>query len=534
MAGRLVFAMHAHLPYVLGHGEWPFGSSWLYEAAADTYLPLLGALEELAAAGIRPALTLEISPVLGEQLDDPRFREAFPTHLAQLVDAAEHNETTAHRRGEPDLATVARRWADRYRAATDDFARRDADLLGGFAALDAAGSIELFTCARTHGFLPLLGSEARVQAQVDGGVAWFARRFARRPRGIWLPECAYRPPGPWTPAGSTEATSYRPGLESVLRAAGLDWTMVDAHLVTEGGPIGSYPPWSAAAGEGLSPHQIYAIGGSGVAAFIRDPTTTLQVWSGDIGYPGNPWYLEFHRRHHEGGLRYWRVTDRELQLHEKEGYHPTRAAAAVAEQAHHFAGLVAETIADSEAAGVADPVVFAPYDAELFGHWWREGVDWFAAARRELAAAGVDVVTASEALDAVGPAGSVVLPEGSWGAGGDFRVWDDPATEPLWSEVYAAEAALAEVEQWAADRPGLAAILSQLRRTVLLIESSDWPFLTSTGTAAEYASARVAGHGADARRLRAMARRLVDGESATADELSTLAFLHQRDRVWIP
>jgi len=533
--GRLVFVMHAHLPYVLGHGEWPYGASWLFEAAADTYLPLLGSLEALQTNGVRPALTLEFTPVLGEQLDDDRFRTGLVGHLTALIDAAIRNRDDAAASGDAERVLTAEAWRDRYQATLGDFERRDRDILSGFGALDAAGAIELFTCARTHGFLPLLGSAERIRRQIGDGVEWFQARFGRKPRGMWMPECAYRPGGPWQPAAGLPPDGERPGVEAFLQAAGIDWTIIDAHLVTAGAPIGNYPPWSAAAGEGLSPHQIYALGDSMVAAFPRDPTTTVQVWSGDIGYPANPWFLEFHRRHHEGGLRYWRVTDRELDIGEKAPYEPGRADAAVAEQGHHFARLVGETIANTVAAGVENPVVLAPYDAELFGHWWREGVEWFAAARRELDAAGITVATASEALDTVGAAQAVRVPAGSWGDGGDFRVWDVPSTADLWRAIYAAEAGLeqAQAEDSGPERT-LRTVLDQLRRTVLLIESSDWAFLISTGTAVEYATERWRGHAADAAFLTGLAGQLAAGSSLDAEQERDLADLVERDRVWLP
>jgi 1,4-alpha-glucan branching enzyme len=512
MSGRLVFVMHAHLPYVLGQGEWPHGEAWLYEAAVDTYLPLLLALEGLAADEVRPALTLEFSPVLGEQLDDERFRAGCRRHLDALVAAADRNRDDP----DPEVAALATGTSHHYQRLRDEFERRDGRLLDGFRQLDETGAIELFTCARSHGFLPLLGSAPRVERQVSDGVAWFTQRFGRAPAGIWMPECA-----------------YRPGLEEVLEAAGLRWTIVDAHLVTGGRPIGNYPPWSAATSPGPSPHEVYQIGRSSVAAFARDPTTTMQVWSGDAGYPGDPWFLEFHKKHHDGGVRYWRVTDRALDLGDKPPYDPGQAQTAVRNQGLHFANLVGETIASSRRAGVADPVVLAPYDAELFGHWWREGVDWYMAARRELRAARIDVVTASEALAGATPR-SMTLPAGSWGDGGDYRVWSQPATASMWERVHQAEQWLDAVEAATFLGPEADAVRDQLRRTVLLVESSDWQFLRSTGTAAEYAEARVASHFSDAHRLWGMWRRLESGAGLSATETGTLAAMQDRDRVWLP
>lgn len=44
--------LHAHIPYVVSHGKWPYGTDWLAEAAAETYLPLLNTLSELENEGM--------------------------------------------------------------------------------------------------------------------------------------------------------------------------------------------------------------------------------------------------------------------------------------------------------------------------------------------------------------------------------------------------------------------------------------------------------------------------------------------------
>src|SRR5690625_6692385 len=56
--------------------------------------------------------------------------------------------------------------------------------------------------------------------------------------------------------------------------------------------------------------------------FAREPSASLQVWSGEWGYPGDGWYLELHKRHYPGGHRYWRVTARGTDLAEKAEYSP--------------------------------------------------------------------------------------------------------------------------------------------------------------------------------------------------------------------
>src|SRR3989454_12498146 len=57
-----VLTLHGHLPYVLHHGRWPHGSVWLCEAAFDSYLPLIEALQALEKEKIPAPITLGITP----------------------------------------------------------------------------------------------------------------------------------------------------------------------------------------------------------------------------------------------------------------------------------------------------------------------------------------------------------------------------------------------------------------------------------------------------------------------------------------
>src|SRR3954462_6245675 len=79
--GTLCLVLHGHLPYVLHHGTYPHGEAWLYEAAAETYLPILDMIGEVALNNARPALTIGLTPVLLEQLAHPRFKSGFVDYL---------------------------------------------------------------------------------------------------------------------------------------------------------------------------------------------------------------------------------------------------------------------------------------------------------------------------------------------------------------------------------------------------------------------------------------------------------------------
>ncbi|MBI1964458.1 MAG: DUF1957 domain-containing protein, partial [Candidatus Rokubacteria bacterium] len=276
-------------------------------------------------------------------------------------------------------------------------------------------------------------------------------------------------------------------------------------------------------------YRVASRGGTGSAvAFIRDPRTTLQVWSRGHGYPGEYAYLEFHKKHFPGGLRFWRITDNSGDLGRKAVYEPDAAAQKVGLQARHFVGLVQTTLAEAGAGGPA--LVCSPYDAELFGHWWFEGPAWLEQIAREMARAGVERATLGEALDAAPPQATLALPEGSWGEGGDHRVWLNRDTEWTWDRVYSAEAEWVEHLARAAHAPAdFKRVLAQATRELLLLQASDWQFLITTGSARDYAERRVAEHYAEFKRLSELARGLAGGEALSTDDANTLRRLERQD-----
>ncbi len=75
--GYVAFVLHSHLPYVVNHGTWPHGLDWLHEAAAETYLPLLRVLGSLEGRGVRLKASINLSPILLEQLSHPTFQEGL-------------------------------------------------------------------------------------------------------------------------------------------------------------------------------------------------------------------------------------------------------------------------------------------------------------------------------------------------------------------------------------------------------------------------------------------------------------------------
>jgi 1,4-alpha-glucan branching enzyme len=177
--------------------------------------------------------------------------------------------------------------------------------------------------------------------------------------------------------------------------------------------------------------------------------------------------------------------------------------------------------------------VCSPYDSELFGHWWFEGPLWLEHVVREMARTGVTPMTLSQALQAVPPQGPLQLPEGSWGEGGDHRVWLNPDTEWTWDRVYSAEREWVDhLQRGDGGNADLKRVLSQASRELMLLQASDWQFLITTGAARDYAERRVAEHYADFKRLSEMAHTMRQGQPLSVEAAETLRRLERQDFVF--
>jgi 1,4-alpha-glucan branching enzyme len=194
---------------------------------------------------------------------------------------------------------------------------------------------------------------------------------------------------------------------------------------------------------------------------------------------------------------------------------------------------VNETLADAVAQVGGPALVCSPYDSELFGHWWFEGPMWLEHVARGLARATATPMTLAESLTVVPPRSTLALPEGSWGEGGDHRVWLNRETEWTWDRVYSAEAEWVEHLRRGIDgNSELARVLAQATRELLLLQASDWQFLITTQAARDYAERRVAEHYAEFKRLSEMAHTLRGGEPLSIEAANTLRRLEREDFVF--
>ena len=553
--GRLCLVLHGHLPYVLHHGAWPHGEAWLFEGAAETYVPLLELLDELAGRDVRFGLTVGLTPVLLEQLASDHFKTRFVVYLHERADLARHDARQFDAAGDVRLATLARRWIAYYADRLAAFERMGRDLPGAFAKHRRDGRVEILTSAATHAYLPLLASDAAVNAQLRAGAAASERHLGFRPTGLWLPECAYRPAEPaWQPPVLYHAPVARPGLEVAVAAVGVDHFFVDTHLVAHEHPLavvtadGVEPTgdamiyWDAKRGWGspLEPVGVAsAAGRADVFALARHPRVAEQVWSAVTGYPGADDYLEFHRKHGDHGLRYHRITSHHTPAMDKDPYDATRVAGKAYEQAQHFCGVVRETLAEHTRQTGRVGTVVAPFDAELFGHWWFEGLSFLRDVLLQLSHDGtVDVVTSAAALERSAAANGLDkvarLPEGSWGEGGGHNVWLNEPTRWLWESAYRAEARFLQLRHelpWRANAD-VAAMLRRAGRELLLLQASDWPFVIHSAAAADYGVGRFAGHATRFDRLCTIAADLAAGRGVDAVRRTEVAEADAHDVIF--
>ena len=525
MKGYFTFVLHTHLPYVRKHGKWPFGEEWLYEAMSETYLPLLMEFERLRSAGVRFQLVVNITPVLAEQLSDGYIKEEFERYLLRKIEATEEDLRSGKYDERAVLASL-----EHFRKVYDYWKAINGDIIGKFREFQDQGYIEVITSAATHGYLPLLARDEAIRAQIANGVATYEKHFGRRPRGIWLPECAYRPAGEWELPGGRKVK--RKGIEKFLEEFGIEYFFVESNLIDEGPVTEGYGEIPLYEGE-KSTLRPYWIKGSKVAVFARNRETGHQVWSAHYGYPGDFWYREFHKKAEKSGGQYWRITGKDVELGEKEFYDPEKAMERVEEHARHFVWLVGELLKAHEEKFGEKGIIVSPYDTELFGHWWFEGVTWLGRVLELMAEHGIITTTLSAYLDNyTGKRYEIELPEGSWGKDADHSTWWNEETEWTWEHVYRAEDRMVALvsRYYGRDRTS-DRILEQLARELLILEASDWQFLITTGQAREYGKRRVLIHSRDFHRL---ANELVKYVESGEFDVGLLEELEERDNVFRP
>jgi len=485
--GYLCLVLHAHLPFVRHPEEDYFlEENWLFEGITETYIPLLQVFDGLVNDGVDFRITMSLTPPLVCMLKDPLLQQRYIRHLDKLIElSAKELERTEY---EPHYHGLALMYHQRFLDSKEFFVTRcGCDLVEAFKRFQDMGVLEIITCCATHGFLPNIGvNPTSAKAQIEVGVDIYEKTFGRPPRGIWLPECG-----------------YTPGVDAQLKKAGIRFFFVDSHGLINADPLPRYGVYA----------PVYCP--TGVAAFARDWESSKQVWSSKEGYPGDADYREYYRDigfeldhdyvkpyiHPEGirvntGIKYWRITG---ETEYKEAYRPDWARNKAASHAGNFMFNREKQIQHLSAHMDRKPIIVAPYDAELFGHWWFEGPMWIDFLARKIYhdQDAIQMITPSEYLREY-PTNQMSYPSASsWGYKGYNEFWLEDSNDWVYRHLNVAGERMAELARDFSEYLSKASsnvtrrALNQAARELLLAEASDWPFIMKTGTMVPYAHRRI-------------------------------------------
>ncbi|MEO0414745.1 MAG: 1,4-alpha-glucan branching protein domain-containing protein [Verrucomicrobiota bacterium] len=484
--------LHAHVPWVRNpSGEWCLEEDWFFQNTVESYLPLFERLFQMREEGTPWALTIDFSPTLLAMLQDRIMIRRLLSFFDRTIKLAEA-EMERHGAGpEGDLAEFYR---DRYRRLRRLFVESfNCDLVGALIDLRDSGHLEITSSAATHGLLPLLlRVPESVRTQIRAGMRSYVDVYQRTARGFWLPECA-----------------MAPALGKVLKDEGFQWTIIEQHGMTH-----------AHNADERFPHTP-GVTTDGLIIFGRCSECSSQVWHGSDGYPADPRYREFLRDvGHEApienlqeflgdnqvrrftGLKYYSKTG---ETHEKDLYDAEKAAMATEEHSVHFLNSVGAQLAEAEAEGTKHPIAVCAFDAELFGHWWFEGVDFLEAIfKRGADRPDFKFSHISEYLDTPDLELPNVTPtSSSWGEGGYFETWMTDQNNWIYPELKSRGDNLARMVKMFIDNRGIMpdekvdhrkTCLSLLSKELLMAQSSDWGFLMNNEASADFAKGKVQKH----------------------------------------
>lgn len=481
--GVLALLLHAHLPYVRHPEHDDFlEERWLFHAITDSYLPLLAMVERLERDRIPARFALSLSPTLLAMLADPLLRARYQRFAEAQLDFAlrEHTDAGPHH----PLAEALQHHCHTFTNTLATWNAWNGDLVKAFRWLIGSGFASPWTTAATHPFLPLWQNHPYIlHAQIGAGIRSFTRHLGMPPVGFWLPECG-----------------YFPGIEPLLHDHRIQATLLETHGLLNATPAPPHGPYSPVLSE------------PGIGILARDPLCASAVWSRHQGYPGDPLYREYHHDlsaqktvaqlgplavagqfPSETGIKPYAVTGAEP----KQSYQPALARQRATQHAQHFVAQRLHHL-DTTLAHLPSPPVFtAPYDAELFGHWWHEGPLFLEHLFRTLHQTGPRLrpLSPEEALHTQ-PLQTVQPAASTWGEHGYHSVWVHPENE--WSLPHLHQLArrvqTATLAAETSPTPLRHRAARQALRELLLAQASDWPFILKQKTATAYADQRLRDH----------------------------------------
>jgi 1,4-alpha-glucan branching enzyme len=427
---------------------------------------------------------MSLSPSLLEMFANPMLIYRYERRLGRLIKLAEKELQRTEKNEQ--LHALAEWYKQKIVQVQDAFLYAfDKNLTKQFKKLQDEGRIEILGSTATHGYLPLLKfDDGAVQQQIRTGLNYYQSVFQTKANGMWLPECG-----------------YYTGLEKDLSENGIRYSILETHGITRAEPspeYGVYEPVSI---------------DDRVFFFGRDPDSSRLVWSADQGYPADPVYREFYRDiaydldcdslypfinskelRFDSGFKYYKITGRTNQ---KEYYDPHEAMQKAQSHAGDFVRKKVQQIAKLQREMGRKPIITAPFDAELFGHWWGEGIEWLNSVIRIAAKIPekISLVNMSAYLRDNPTAFHARPAPSSWGTDGYNKVWLNERNEWMYRHLHHGSQELTKcVRRHPAAQGSVKRALLQAARELALAQSSDWAFMIGCGTSMEYGKNRFTTH----------------------------------------
>ncbi|MBU0683282.1 MAG: 1,4-alpha-glucan branching protein domain-containing protein [Candidatus Omnitrophota bacterium] len=483
--GFIALVLHAHLPFVK-HPEYKTSleERWLFEAITDTYIPLINVFDGLVDDEVDFRLTLSLSPSLICMLKDEFLINRYMEHLNKLIHLAELE--VKRTRKDKKVNKLAVMYLEKFNNTKYVFQHKyNSDVVSAFKKFQDLGKLEIITCCATHGYLPFMDMHpTAVKAQVKVAVEVYKSVFGLIPRGIWLPECG-----------------YQPGHEKILAECGIKYFFVESHGIYSGTPDPKYGVYS--------PYETE----SGTFVFGRDGESSKAVWSSKEGYPGDYNYREYYRdigfdldydyvkpfingcgARLNTGIKYYRITG---QTDEKDFYDRHKALETAELHAGNFFFNREKQIEHIKGTMDRTPIIVAPYDAELFGHWWFEGPDWLGFFLRKVndSQGILETITPSEYLEYYDEYPSISPAMSSWGWKGYNEMWLNGSNDWIYRHLHKITELMVCAARENKNAGGITRrVLNQMARELLLAQASDWAFIMKTGTLLGYAVLRTEEH----------------------------------------
>ena len=485
--GYLNIVLHAHLPYIRhSEGEEVYEEVWFYEAMCESYMPLVRMLFKAESENLNYHITLVLSPTLIEMITDKQTSKGFLEYLNKHIELGE--KELERLKNDKEFYAVAKDTLDLYITTKEELTNKyNGKLINALIKLQERGKVEIITSVASHAFLPIYESKpCLIKSGISTATSVHFTNFKDYPKGLWLPDCG-----------------YYPHLDELLKKNVLESqyfmvSPVSFALSKTSIKRGCYAPIKTS---------------SGLYAFALDTAIMDLVTSSYTGYPGDDDYREFYRdigydlplsyigdyipnKEERGftGYKYYSVSGKR---EDKRVYNKDVAMKKVAMHSKHFVDTINNKIKDISALIDRKPMVNVAFDAELLGHWWKEGVDWLYSVIKDVNDFGeFELISGSDYINEYPECDTAVLSRSALTLNTYAYPYIDGDNNRIQRLIFNAIDKVKDIaERYYNDKnPVRLRYIKQAVKEMLLATSSDWLQIMHNNTSTIYAEKRIDEH----------------------------------------